>query len=516
MLSRFQLATSILLAALTALVATAPASAQSPTPATTVKNGNDDVRLQLNYDGGFYVPGTFGPTSPADSIPATGAGTRMMWYPAKGAFRAGQVGRFFGATRWNASNVGDYSVAFGVDTKADGFAATAIGNATEALGDQATAMGSATDADGEDATAMGNGAVAVTDQSLTIGRFNDKNRGTDDNDPSTGPLFVVGNGDGSNLPSSRSDALVLDKSGNLSIDGVFEAGPTGSTFAGHFQQSKSSITVDRSDHITLVENTSTAGNSDALAIQTGPDTNPDTGNNFITFFDGDGDAIGAVEGNGSGGVDYSSGGADFAEELPVAAESAATPAAAEIVGVKGGQVSLATEQTDRVMITSTTPIMTGNATPDTEADDNERVAVAFVGQVPATVRGDVEIGDLIVASGKSDGTGRAVSPSEYRRSKHGPIAGQAWSAKETSEAGEVTVAVGLGRSGAVADQMENQRDRIDELETENEEIKKRLAALEAERSPSVVAGLVSSRTGLLLAFLLGGLLGAGLLWRHRG
>jgi superfamily I DNA and RNA helicase len=106
---------------------------------------------------------------------------------------------------------------------------------------------------------------------------------------------------------------------------------------------------------------------------------------------------------------------------------------------------------------------------------------------------------------------------------HGPIVGQAWSPKASEEIGEVTVAVGLGRSGAVAERMEDQRDRIAELEAENEalktqqqEIKNRLAALEAERSPSVVAGLAGSGTGLLLAFLLGGLLGAGLIWRRQG
>ncbi|MEF8940440.1 MAG: hypothetical protein V5A22_11375, partial [Salinivenus sp.] len=114
-----------------------------------------------------------------------------------------------------------------------------------------------------------------------------------------------------------------------------------------------------------------------------------------------------------------------------------------------------------------------------------------------------------------DGTARAVAPSEYRRATHGPIAGQAWSAKETSKVGEVTVAVGLGRSGAVAEQLTSQRQRIAELETENEEFEDRLAALEAERSPSAVAGLTGSTAGLLLAFVLGGLAGAGLLWRRR-
>src|SRR6056297_4170621 len=98
------------------LIGLLPMSASAQTPTTTIQNGNGDTRLELNYDGGLLVPGTFGPTTPADSIPAEGAGTRLMWYPAKAAFRAGRVGRNKDGTQWNASKVGDYSVAFGVDT----------------------------------------------------------------------------------------------------------------------------------------------------------------------------------------------------------------------------------------------------------------------------------------------------------------------------------------------------------------------------------------------------------------
>jgi len=228
-----------------------PRVASAQTPMTTIQNGNNDTRLQLNYDGGFYVPGTFGPTTPADSIPATGAGTRMMWYPAKGAFRAGRVGAYTGGTRWDAANVGDYSIAFGADTKADAFAATAMGRNTIASGQHATAMGFGTTAGifaatamgyettandfaatsmGEQttasdraatamgfgttagsfaATAMGYETTAGTEYSLSIGVNNLANTSAD------GSLFVVGNGVG----GSPSDALVLNMFGDLEISG---------------------------------------------------------------------------------------------------------------------------------------------------------------------------------------------------------------------------------------------------------------------------------------------------------
>jgi hypothetical protein len=496
-----------------------PSLVWGQTPTTTIQNGNGNTRLQLNYNGSLLAPGTFiNDGTENDSIPATGAGTRMMWYPAKAAFRAGRVGAVKDGSQWDATKVGRSSVAFGVDTKASsyatmamgvetsasGYAATAMGDKATATGYAATATGNETAASGIAATAMGNNTTAVNDQSLSIGRYNSANTSAD------GTLLAAGNGEF----DSRSDALVLKQNGDLAV------GHSNPTSRLHAKDNVSGSASNPSNHVGFVENTG-GTNSDGLAIKAGPNDNPGSAVNYLTFYDGDGDPIGAIEGDGSGGITQVSGSGDFAEELPVE-EGTELPEPAEIVGVEGGEVRLETSGADRVMIASRAPILTGNATPATSADDNERVAVAFVGQVPAKVRGSVDVGDLIVPSGKADGTAQAVAPEEYRRAEHGPIAGQAWSPKASEQVGEVTVAVGLGRSGAVAERMEDQRDRIAELEAENEalktqqqEIKNRLAALEAERSPSALAGLAGSGTGLLLTFLLGGLLGAGLLWRRR-
>ena len=208
------------------------------------------------------------------------------------------------------------------------------------------------------------------------------------------------------------------------------------------------------------------------------------------------------------------------------AEKAEAPEPAEIVGVRGGTVSLRAEGAGRVMIASTAPIMTGNAAPSSgpDAEEGRRVEVAFVGQVPAKVRGSVDRGDLIVASGQDDGTAQAVSPGEYRRADHGPIAGQAWTDKATGGVGEVTVAVGLGGGGAVAERFDEERKRnqdqqstIDEQNERIDRLEKRLAALEAEVSAApATAGLMGSSAGswgLALLLGLGGLAG-GILWRR--
>lgn len=230
--------------------------------------GDDDHLQYLLVNGvrdatnGFAVTGTVGD----GVIPFEGPGTRMMWYPGKGAFRAGRVT----GTDWNDSSVGLFSVALGWQTTASGLRSTAIGGSTQANGTESTAIGSNTVAGGRystamgrsstasgessiamgfgtaasgyastsfgfttrasgnsstaigqdtwaagiSATTMGQGTHAFTTNSLTIGKFNDLNRS-----PLDDVLLVAGNGT-SNNTADRSDALVLDFDGDLWIAGT--------------------------------------------------------------------------------------------------------------------------------------------------------------------------------------------------------------------------------------------------------------------------------------------------------
>jgi hypothetical protein len=85
------------------------------------------------------------------SAPTEGAGTRMMWYPDKAAFRAGSVD----GTQWNTTNIGQNSVALGANTIASGINSTALGRETFATGNYSTAMGILTTAAGQYSSAMG-------------------------------------------------------------------------------------------------------------------------------------------------------------------------------------------------------------------------------------------------------------------------------------------------------------------------------------------------------------------------
>ena len=101
----------------------------------------------------------------AGNPPVSGAGTRMMWYPDKAAFRAGNVN----FTQWDKDNIGDYSFATGRDTRAIGDGSTAMGEVTLASGRYCTAMGRNTYASNLISTAMGDFTVAIGYSSTAMG-----------------------------------------------------------------------------------------------------------------------------------------------------------------------------------------------------------------------------------------------------------------------------------------------------------------------------------------------------------
>jgi hypothetical protein len=166
-----------------------------------------------------------------------GSSTRLMWVPAKAAFRAGTAN---GPT-WDDANIGLRSVAMGFATTASGLYATALGgyttasatgstamgsrttasgNSSTAMGTYATAsglsstaMGNYTTASGTSSTAMGYYATAASYASTAIGRYN-VGGGTATSWVATDPLFEIGNGTGA---SNLSNALTVLKNGNVGI-----------------------------------------------------------------------------------------------------------------------------------------------------------------------------------------------------------------------------------------------------------------------------------------------------------
>lgn len=115
-------------------------------------------------EGNVVFVGEYKSTTPG-APPVSGAGTRMMWYPDKAAFRAGVVN----GTQWDIDNIGDGSAAMGFRTIASGESSTAMGHGTIASGEASTAMGLYTTASEIGSTAMGFGSEALNIGSTAMG-----------------------------------------------------------------------------------------------------------------------------------------------------------------------------------------------------------------------------------------------------------------------------------------------------------------------------------------------------------
>lgn len=99
------------------------------------------------------------------NTPVSGAGTRMMWIPEKGAFRAGRVT----GTKWDDLQIGDYSFAAGYNTEATGERSTAIGSETNASGYASFSSGFLTVASGPRSFATGYETLAEEENSFATG-----------------------------------------------------------------------------------------------------------------------------------------------------------------------------------------------------------------------------------------------------------------------------------------------------------------------------------------------------------
>jgi len=108
-------------------------------------------------------------TGTTGANPDLGAGTRMMWIPSSGSFRAGQaVG-----TEWNSGNVGQNSFATGNDVTASGQNSFAAGNNVTASGLNSIALGSQNNiASAQSSTSIGFGNNVSALGSMALGRSN--------------------------------------------------------------------------------------------------------------------------------------------------------------------------------------------------------------------------------------------------------------------------------------------------------------------------------------------------------
>jgi hypothetical protein len=264
------------------------------------------------------------------------------------------------------------------------------------------------------------------------------------------------------------------------------------------------------NHIAVVENESTNAAADVLALKTNF-TNPNTGINFVTFFDASG-LVGEIEGDGSGGIVLDSASSDFAERLPKQDPTEALDPG-DVVGLADGEVSKETADAARAMVVSTSPIVLGNRQPEEVADDY--VPIAFVGQVPVNVRGSVNAGDYIVPSGREDGSGVGVAPEAISVAQVDQIVGRALENSDSRDVTQVDTLVGLPREEILQTLLERRDAEIEQQEEELEALEARVAALEDAHGDEIAQAAGTGRFAMSWP-LLGGLLLVGVALWQRG
>ncbi|MEZ5024530.1 MAG: hypothetical protein R2728_14980 [Chitinophagales bacterium] len=186
----------------------------------------DSGAVLINGTDGLLVTGTLGQGA---ALEVSNTNPSMLFYPRKAAFRVGRGE----STTWSDVNIGDYSVAMGSNTIAKGISSFAMGAGSQANADYSIAFatgqangnasvamgflsqangltsstfGNRTKANGSASTAMGFENIANGSSSLVIGRYNDTIVSRQVIAVDYTPLFIIGNGTGSN---ARSNAMVV-------------------------------------------------------------------------------------------------------------------------------------------------------------------------------------------------------------------------------------------------------------------------------------------------------------------
>ncbi len=123
--------------------------AQRTDTLVVARDTDQSTRMVIYRNGAFMLGGEY--TGASTGAPAEGAGTRVMWHPEKGAFRAGTVS----GNLWDDANIGDHSVAMGNDARASASSSTAFGLRTRAAQQSSFAVGEDNVASGAASVAMG-------------------------------------------------------------------------------------------------------------------------------------------------------------------------------------------------------------------------------------------------------------------------------------------------------------------------------------------------------------------------
>lgn len=134
-----------------------------------IGTGNPLAKLHVADSAVVFTGSVTEPAPPPTvTIPVQNAGTRMLWYPQKAAFRAGYVN----GTNWNKENIGLFSVALGYNTMAAGDHCFAAGKDNYTFGMSSFAFGENNITNGVYSAALGYANAANGIAALSLGWSN--------------------------------------------------------------------------------------------------------------------------------------------------------------------------------------------------------------------------------------------------------------------------------------------------------------------------------------------------------
>ncbi|WP_299886074.1 hypothetical protein [uncultured Lacinutrix sp.] len=217
-------------------------------------------------------------SSQLDNLTGADDNSRMFFDKSKGAFRAGNEVDGFGG--FDDANVGPFTVGFGQRNVASGWYASTLGGQRNvssgfysmtmgdnntASGNYSVALGRDTNASGTESVALGYSITAESRGQTTLGQLNTAVAGNANVHVPTDRLLVVGNGTSDINGVNYSDAFVILKNGNttlngtLTIDGDNQGMETGYTFPAQDGTANQIMSTDGSGTVSWIDAPSGGG-----------------------------------------------------------------------------------------------------------------------------------------------------------------------------------------------------------------------------------------------------------------
>lgn len=167
------------------------------------------------------------------------------------------------------------------------------------------------------------------------------------------------------------------------------------------------------------------------------------------------------------GVEYASGNGDYAEWLE-RLDPNEYISKGDIVGVIGGKITKNLINAEQIMAISEKPIMLGNM--PVKSKEFLGNNVAFMGQIPVKIIGEVNSGDYIIANSEIPGYGIAKNPSKVSIDDTKYIVGRSWETNLNSGPKMVNTVIGVHNGDYLKiikkfqDEFKNAEKRLDNLE----------------------------------------------------